>query len=207
MTGGVSDVPVEVGGRDTISPDHCGGFGIRAVARIIDTVVLFVSALGAHVFMGAVMVVLAAQGTIDPDWQSRLGGHPVIGFVLGLAGSFIAMALSEGVGGASLGKLLLGYRVVSLDPVRPCTPMAALIRSAAYFIDALFFGFIGWSSMNNTALNQRLGDVWAGTAVVKASALPETAKPPLLVALAGIIIALVARGAVAMADIAIKVWA
>jgi hypothetical protein len=46
---------------------------------------------------------------------------------------------------------------------------AALIRDLAYHIDALFFGLIGYTSMQAGPLNQRYGDVWGKTVVVKTS--------------------------------------
>lgn len=48
----------------------------------------------------------------------------------------------------------------------------AFIRSAAYYIDGLFFGLIGYSCMKVSPLNQRYGDVWGKTVVVKVTELP-----------------------------------
>lgn len=206
MTVGISDAVVPARARDSIREDQCGGFGVRALARIIDTVLAFLAAIAGSVVMGLLLAMLEISGKLGSGWQARLQHGQALGFVIALAGSFVAMALSEAIGGTSFGKLVLGYRVVSLDTLRPCSVTGAVIRSAAYFVDALFFGAVAWLSMNGSAHKQRLGDLWGDTAVVKASALPDTAKQPLLVVAAGIFLALVARGAIAAADIALRVW-
>jgi hypothetical protein len=51
--------------------------------------------------------------------------------------------------------------------MKPSSMYGALIRSLAYYIDALFFGLIGYISMSESPLNQRYGDVWGKTVVVK----------------------------------------
>lgn len=48
----------------------------------------------------------------------------------------------------------------------------AFIRSGAFYIDGLFFGLIGYSCMKHSRLNQRYGDIWAKTVVVKVAELP-----------------------------------
>jgi uncharacterized RDD family membrane protein YckC len=50
---------------------------------------------------------------------------------------------------------------------KPSNLKGALIRTLAYYIDGLFFGLVGYNSMQKSPLNQRYGDVWGKTAVVK----------------------------------------
>jgi uncharacterized RDD family membrane protein YckC len=52
-----------------------------------------------------------------------------------------------------------------------CKPGAALGRELAYYIDALFFGIVAYASMNKSACQQRLGDKWAHTVVVRRRSL------------------------------------
>jgi hypothetical protein len=54
----------------------------------------------------------------------------------------------------------------------------AFVRNLAYHIDALFFGAVGYNSMEKSSLRQRYGDVWADTIVVNADELPEGSKRP-----------------------------
>ena len=61
--------------------------------------------------------------------------------------------------------------VVIKEDGSPCGFRAALIRSLAYYIDALFFGLIGYFAMQKTPQQQRHGDEWAHTIVCKRSAV------------------------------------
>ena len=70
--------------------------------------------------------------------------------------------------GRSVGKLIAGTRIAALDGRRP-TPSAILIRNLLRVADLLIFplGFVILSP-----LRQRLGDMAAGTIVIRADA-PE----------------------------------
>jgi uncharacterized RDD family membrane protein YckC len=87
--------------------------------------------------------------------------------------------LCEGLYGATLGKLCCGIRVVSEDGA-PSTLKGALIRTLAFeFVDCLFFGAAGYTAMRKSPLNQRYGDVWGKTAVIKTSEMaPESKRAP-----------------------------
>ena len=53
----------------------------------------------------------------------------------------------------------------------------AFIRDLAYHVDALFFGLVGYISMEKGPLRQRYGDGWARTVVVKTSVFrPEPSR-------------------------------
>jgi uncharacterized membrane protein YiaA len=50
----------------------------------------------------------------------------------------------------------------------------AIIRELGYFIDALFFGLVGYLAMQKTYQEQRYGDQWAHTVVTqRANVIPE----------------------------------
>jgi uncharacterized RDD family membrane protein YckC len=84
-------------------------------------------------------------------------------------------AFSEGVGGASLGKAVLGLRVKS-EELRPAGVWRGVVRSLAYYIDAIFFGAVAYSAMSDSRWLQRHGDKWAGTVVVRAASLSPASR-------------------------------
>ena len=136
--------------------------GQRIGAALIDLVVLIV--------IGVVFVLLFGRHTTQSaDGSSSasfsLSGLPAfIYFLVDLAYYGVPEALT----GQTLGKALLGLRVVKLDG-SPCTPGAALIRTLLRLIDGLpFFYLIGLVCIAVSARAQRLGDMAAGTIVVAA---------------------------------------
>jgi uncharacterized RDD family membrane protein YckC len=150
------------------TPTRGAGFGIRFCARLIDVVVGGVLGLFLGVVTGVVLLVLARSGYVQSDWPEKLKHFSVLGFVVGLIGTWMYHTVAEGIASASLGKLILGLRVVDLSG-QPIGVVAAWKRGLAYHWDALFFGLIGYESMKKTARRQRYGDVWARTVVVKVS--------------------------------------
>lgn len=87
----------------------------------------------------------------------------------------------EALFGASLGKMLLGVRVVRVDGA-PLGLGAIVTRNVLRFVDALpGFYLIGGLSVLFTANSQRVGDRWAGTTVVRRDEAVEphaTRRPP-----------------------------
>jgi uncharacterized RDD family membrane protein YckC len=72
--------------------------------------------------------------------------------------------------GATVGKLLLGLKVIKVSG-EPYDIGAVLLRNLLRIIDAIPFGLyiVGLICIGMTEKKQRLGDIVAGTAVVKAS--------------------------------------
>jgi uncharacterized RDD family membrane protein YckC len=151
------------------------GFGIRAAARVIDIIYGIVIGLLGGVFAGIILMLLEQGGLIAPGWQGRLGGVDLAGWGFSLLGTLSYHWLTEGMYGASLGKLLCGLRVVS-EAARPIGFTQAFKRSLAFYWDGLFFGLIGYSSMKESELNQRYGDRWAKTVVIKSCDVPAESK-------------------------------
>lgn len=151
------------------------GFWIRAGARIIDIVYGLVLGLIGGFLAGIALVVLDKSGLITPGWQTRIQGFNFPGFGLSLLGGFLYHSLTEGIYGASLGKLICGLRVATGDG-RPIGIAKAMLRSLAYYFDGLFFGLVAYSSMKQSDLNQRYGDKWAHTVVVRSTDLPGESK-------------------------------
>ncbi len=147
------------------APLEPGTFGIRGTAQVIDTVIGLIVAFVAGAAGGFVVGVLAAAGIVPPGWESRLEHAGAGTFLMGLFASLFYHAVAESLGGATLGKVICGLRVLT-DRREPCTLPKAIGRNLAYYIDSLFFGMVAWSAMSNSPQRQRYGDRWAGTIVV-----------------------------------------
>lgn len=149
------------------------GFGHRAAARVIDTVVHFFLGGVAGSTVNFVAGFLVGSGLVAAERIDALRPPATwIAFLVGMTGSMLYQVILEGWHGSSLGKLLLGLVVLQEDG-RPCTPVQAGKRALAYFVDALFFGLIAASCMSDSPLKQRLGDQWADTVVASRKSAPS----------------------------------
>jgi uncharacterized RDD family membrane protein YckC len=144
------------------------GFGIRFLARLIDLIYGQLLGLVAGIAAGILFVILSRLGRLTPEWPQLIQQHPFSGFGWGLLGAFLYYAVAEGLGTVTIRKLVCGLRVVQIDG-GPATIKGALIRDLGFYIDALFFGLVGLASMGRGPLQQRYGDVWGKTVVVKTS--------------------------------------
>lgn len=152
------------------------GFGIRAGARVIDTVYGLIVGLFGGVLAGIVLALLERLELVTPGWQDRMGGFKPGSWLCSLLGALIYQWLTEGIYGASLGKLLCGLRVVT-ERGEPIGSLQAFKRSLAYYWDALFFGAVAYTAMKQSERNQRYGDRWAKTVVVNWREVPVAARP------------------------------
>lgn len=144
MTVGASGVDVRVTGR-------------RVVAIIVDGLLL-----GALYW---VMAVLFGGATTDGGGVSlTLSGLPFVVYVLVVLGYY---TLLEGSGGQTLGKMLLGIQVIREGTGGSPGLGRALIRTLLRIIDGLFFYLVGFIVVLVSGKNQRLGDMAAGTLVVR----------------------------------------
>jgi uncharacterized RDD family membrane protein YckC len=129
------------------------GVALRAVAAIVDTVLL-----------GAVGYFLATvSGGITADGFELKGGPFFLWLIMAMA-YFIVM---EAMIGATLGKLLVGLRVVALGTGEPIDWQASTVRNVLRLIDGLFFYLVGAIVIWLSAKKQRLGDRVAGTVVAR----------------------------------------
>jgi uncharacterized RDD family membrane protein YckC len=151
------------------------GFWIRALARLIDTIVGYI--LGHFVGLAGAMVLIALQflTIVRPGWPLRIVHEKFVLVSFSIAGSILYHTVCEGLCGATLGKFFCSLRVLSEDRT-PCRLWAGFIRSAAYIIDSFFFGLVGWLEMSRSDAEQRHGDNWAHTVVVKRAAVPAESK-------------------------------
>ncbi|MFF2166979.1 RDD family protein [Streptomyces sp. NPDC058175] len=128
----------------------------RALAVVIDLVVAFT------VYIVVAMGIVAATASLD---QAAAAAVAVATFVLVLVGVPIAVeTLSHG---RSLGKLACGLRVVR-DDGGPIRFRHALVRGAVGVVEILMtFGVVACIASLVSERGRRLGDVFAGTLVVR----------------------------------------
>jgi uncharacterized RDD family membrane protein YckC len=147
------------------------GFGIRLLARLLDTVYGFLAGFFAGICIGILLIFLQMGGVIDDSWREHsrdFSLYPSIGSALGM---LLYHVFTEGICGASMGKLICGLRVITTEGL-PCGLNSAFKRSLLYYWDGLFFGLVGYYSMEKSNLKQRYGDAWARTIVVKSGQVP-----------------------------------
>jgi uncharacterized RDD family membrane protein YckC len=143
------------------------GFWPRVLARVIDLVAHYVAVfMWAAIFGLFLAIVAGAIGVPFADLFGRIGTTTARNYIAGLLGAVIYHWLCVWLHGSSLGKMLLGMVVLD-EGGKPCGSKAALGRELAYFVDALFFGFVGYLAMSNSGREQRYGDQWNHTLVVK----------------------------------------
>lgn len=144
-------------------------FWPRVAARVIDLVVHYCASFAAGIFF--ILLLAAASGGHIPPWvMVKLRHVGVTGFLAGVLGSFAYQVVSVSVHGSSLGKRALSMVVVQEDGA-PCRVRSALIRELGYFVDAIFFGLIGYFAMQKSVKQQRHGDEWAETVVCHRSSV------------------------------------
>ncbi|WP_307840606.1 RDD family protein [Streptomyces sp. G44] len=128
----------------------------RALAVLIDMAVAWA------VYLAVTVGVIASTSSLD---DAAAAAVAVAGFVLVLVGGPIAVeTLSHG---RSLGKLACGLRVVR-DDGGPIRFRHALVRGAIGVVEILLtFGVVACVASLVSARGRRLGDVFAGTLVVR----------------------------------------
>lgn len=131
--------------------------GRRVLATIVDGIVL----------TAGFWVMSALFGTTSVE------GGQVGASLSGLAalGSFILVfayyILLEGFLGQTLGKMILGIKVVKEDTGEVPGLGAATLRTLLRIIDSLFFYLVAFISVLASQQNKRLGDMVAHTLVVR----------------------------------------
>jgi uncharacterized RDD family membrane protein YckC len=156
------------------------GVGSRCLAMVIDSLIqaaigLIVLIAGALLGLGLGSIVQRATGSASS------AGLWVFAFMILLLFSawYGYFAVFEIVWrGQTPGKRALGLRVISVSG-RPITPLQAILRNLLRIIDQLPALYaIGILSVLISARNQRLGDIAAGTVVVREQATEALQVPP-----------------------------
>ena len=132
------------------------GIGVRGVEALIDLIVVLV------IFY---LVALATGHTIDGGFDLPTG-PTLVGLVLCLAYFIVLEALL----GATLGKLATNLRVVREIDGAAIDWSAAIIRNLFRLIDGFVLYLLGFIVICATSKRQRIGDLVAGTVVVRRAA-------------------------------------
>jgi uncharacterized RDD family membrane protein YckC len=138
------------------------GLALRFVAVLLDAVIVF--------FPLSLLVGLLTGGGYaerGPGYANagiNVGGGKVFLLLLTLGVAYYIVC--EAATGATLGKRMVGIRVVDEDGDR-VTLGAAVIRNLLRLVDALFFYLVGFLFALTSSRGQRLGDRAAHTIVVR----------------------------------------
>ena len=131
-----------------------GSVGDRLVAGIIDTAII----AGYIVILGIMLSLAGASSTHNGAWAILLAYFPVV---------FYSLYSELLFNGQTVGKKVMGIKVISLDGDRP-TLGQYLIRWLFRIIDIWLMSFVlAIILVAATDRRQRLGDMVAGTVVVK----------------------------------------
>jgi uncharacterized RDD family membrane protein YckC len=155
------DLLAELRRSDAASRLDPAGVALRFVAVLLDAIVVL--------FPLSIVVGLLTGG----GYSERANGYVNVGvdvggkaFVLWLALALGYYVLSEALTGKTLGKRLVGIRVVDEEGDAPDLA-AAMIRNVLRLIDGLFFYLVGALFALKSDRGQRLGDRAAHTVVVR----------------------------------------
>ena len=139
-----------------VGPDHVayGGFWIRVLAYIIDGILLTI--------VYGIVARLLGIDIFESDWRH----YDPLGNLLSLVIGWLYFALLESSErGATVGKMVMGLRVVTSDGQR-LSFMNATGRYFAKILSAIIL-FIGFIMVAFTDKKRGLHDIIAGTLVIK----------------------------------------
>ena len=132
------------------------GVGRRLVATLVDAIII-------GIVFGVISGLLAIQQDPMSDSFEVLGTSNIAY----LAVAIIYYAALEAATGATIGKRLLGLRVVMVDGT-PVDWTSSIIRNILRIIDFLpVFYLLGAIFVWSTEKNQRIGDLGANTVVIR----------------------------------------
>jgi uncharacterized RDD family membrane protein YckC len=131
--------------------------GRRILATIVDTIVF-------SVIFWVLALLFGSTSAEGGSVAFSLGG---LGSLIYLVVIFAYYTLLEGYLGQTLGKMLLGIKVVREDNGGVPGLGAAAIRTVLRIIDGILFYLVAFISVLATQKNRRLGDMAANTLVVR----------------------------------------
>jgi uncharacterized RDD family membrane protein YckC len=135
------------------------GIAVRGVEALIDLAVCY----------AMLYVVAAITGNTIEGGGFHLTGSP---FMVGVGLCLAYYIVLEAALGATLGKLATNLRVVRENDGGPIGWSASIIRNLLRLIDGLVFYIIGLIAICASKKRQRLGDMVAGTMVVRRAVQP-----------------------------------
>jgi uncharacterized RDD family membrane protein YckC len=130
------------------------GVGRRAVAIIIDTILLCILGYVIAMFTG---------GTTETGFNLQ-GGPAILWFAIAL----VYYVVMEATSGATLGKRVMGLKVVK-EGGAALDWQASIVRNVLRIIDGFFFYLVAAIVVWFSKKKQRLGDMAAHTLVVRTS--------------------------------------
>lgn len=157
------------GGYASVQPGMLEGvsFWPRVGARVIDLVVHYAANFGAQLAFGIMLGIVAVLNHVPVQVLiAKVAGMKALTFLAAVLGGAAYHAICEGLHGSTVGKLALGMVVVQEDGT-PCRVGPAVVRGLGYFVDAIAFGLVAYMAMQKSLQQQRYGDQWAHTVVVK----------------------------------------
>lgn len=143
-----------------VTPATTNVIGRRYAAFAIDWMVGFVGLIIAAIGVG---VVVAVNGHGNPQAIDGIRGPMQLIFYVVFLGYFV---MTEAVSGRTWGMGMMGLRVLTVEGGRISFPQA-LIRNLLLIVDTLFFTLPALITMRQSELHQRIGDLAAGTVVVR----------------------------------------
>ena len=145
--------------HDPIQADETAGLGARLVAAVIDMVIIVV--------VDAFVVYFTMQicGVTWLDF-GILPKAPLLAFLLVQNGGYLAAFTA---GGQTLGKMVMGIRVVAVDDTESLDMGRAILRTLLWLVLAVPAG-LGFLTALLSRDHRGLHDRVAGTRVVRASA-------------------------------------
>jgi uncharacterized RDD family membrane protein YckC len=151
------------GGIGAYTQEQCryARLGDRFIAFVLDTTFLFglFTVVDAWAFM--------RWGSVASTELQLTIASLLIALMLNAALLFLYGWLLEATWGATIGKAMVGIRVVGTT--RPCSFSACAERNLLRIVDGLGFYLVGTVVAACSAARQRVGDIYARTAVIEES--------------------------------------
>jgi uncharacterized RDD family membrane protein YckC len=133
--------------------------GIRALAAILDSVVVFLTCF----------LIVETWGEAGPEGSKVLTGIPALLLMLATASFWI---LPEWLLGSTMGKWACDLRVTTMNG-GGISFLQSLKRNVLRLLDLFPFYLTGFVTASLTPNRQRLGDLWAKTIVVPKKATKQ----------------------------------
>ena len=129
--------------------------GRRIISGFIDYLIIYISTL----------VIIFAIGEQNSDGEYVMNGItaiiPILFWFLTTVGCEVGL-------GSTIGNSLVGLKAIPLSGAdRRLSFSESFKRHLLDPIDMFFFGIVGIITINSTGYNQRVGDLWAKTIVIK----------------------------------------
>jgi uncharacterized RDD family membrane protein YckC len=131
--------------------------GRRVVATIVDVVVL-------GILFAVMSMLFGSSSAQGGQVNATLNGLPFLTYLVLVVAYYVLM---EGYLGQTVGKMLLGIKVVREDTGAVPGIGAAAIRTVLRIVDGLIFYLVAFIAVLASEKNQRLGDMVAHTLVVR----------------------------------------